>query len=367
MQAVQYDPIPTPLPVDAYALGVVLGGGGLWSAPATGRLADVTLQVHVRGGHEETASIMAKLRTAYPDMKHVEEGGVACSSGCMVYLTCPSLVAALRTMGVMSLPGTCSGGSSGACQMHIHVPERYLRGRVSERLDLLRGVMDTCGAKGETTFAWQVSECRGSVNVLCTAAAGLVVYLTDIVLSLGGLAYDRTACHKDGLHRVEVFLPSHICPFYNHRKVAVYKACHEHKYKHLERHEDKRVAELSLGNRLIVDIYPSRRTAVMCISVAAQDRLYVCEQYALTHNTVQAVSCAAVYAADWPVLVVAPPSARHHWQAELKTWLCPELCAVEDILLIDSVQHGMTYHMSEPNFSPHKFVIISYAILPKVS
>ena len=35
----------------------------------------------------------------------------------------------------------------------------------------------------------------------------------------------------------------------------------------------------------------------------------------------QAIASATAYANDWPLLIIAPSTARYHWEHELRRWL----------------------------------------------
>ena len=72
--------------------------------------------------------------------------------------------------------------------------------------------------------------------------------------------------------------------------------------------------------RTIVSIEPTGREAVRCISVAAADRLYVTEDYVVTHNTVQAVGLANVCRSVRQVLVLCPASLKVNWLREWMKW-----------------------------------------------
>ena len=41
-------------------------------------------------------------------------------------------------------------------------------------------------------------------------------------------------------------------------------------------------------------------------------------------KTRSAIGVSVAYKQEWPVLIVCPSSARHHWQAELLSLLSPE-------------------------------------------
>jgi len=70
-----------------------------------------------------------------------------------------------------------------------------------------------------------------------------------------------------------------------------------------------------------------------CISVAAEDKLYVTDQYILTHNTAQ-VSTLASRQGLWPLLIVCPASLKGNWKRELKQWAGVDAFVVEGESLV---------------------------------
>ncbi|KNC53160.1 SWF/SNF family helicase [Thecamonas trahens ATCC 50062] len=58
----------------------------------------------------------------------------------------------------------------------------------------------------------------------------------------------------------------------------------------------------------------------ICIRVSAPDALYVTEAFAVTHNTLQGIAVASYYSAEWPALVIVPPSLKDVWAEALIKW-----------------------------------------------
>jgi SWI/SNF-related matrix-associated actin-dependent regulator 1 of chromatin subfamily A len=69
------------------------------------------------------------------------------------------------------------------------------------------------------------------------------------------------------------------------------------------------------------------------------------------------------YRDDWPVLVVSPSSARHHWQAELLSVLYPDHIEPRDITIVESSSHPL--YKGSQNFKS-KILIISYHLISKL-
>jgi len=91
-----------------------------------------------------------------------------------------------------------------------HIPEAYLHGSVQQRLDLLRGLMDTDGSSHRNRICFDTTSPRLADDVIA------------LVQSLGGIArmhvYDRTREGKSIEYRVSIRL--NYCPFYLKRKAA---------------------------------------------------------------------------------------------------------------------------------------------------
>ncbi|SEQ61685.1 phosphate starvation-inducible protein PhoH [Lentzea xinjiangensis] len=166
---------------------------------------------------------------------------------------CPASAIALRTTAhgnvlVLERAATSEGDAS--------VGETYLRNTVQVRLDLLQGLLDAGGAPA--------GQADGGCRVRFAASSPqLQADVIELVRSLGGIAYSRNG------RAIDIRLPQGVEPF------------------RLERKRQKYHAAGGGGRpmRFIDSIEPAGRTETVCIQVAAQDSLYVTEDYLLTHNT----------------------------------------------------------------------------------
>ena len=145
------------------------------------------------------------------------------------------------------------------------VPESYLRASIEQRLELLRGLMDTDGTRvGPNSFEFY------------SMSPGLISAVVELVQSLGGVARVATKLgakigdvqYEESL-RVYGQLPSSICPFWLPRKADGWG----------ER------SRFDLPWRCIESIEPVESAGATCISVDADDHLFVTEGYVLTHNS----------------------------------------------------------------------------------
>jgi phosphate starvation-inducible PhoH-like protein len=247
---------PREVPLDPYALGLLLGDGYLAAKTPVFTTTDAELvsaldhslegiDVRHRGGLHyllrRTAAVPGALRVANPVM------------------------AALREL---SLAGTRSATK--------FVPEPYLHNSSAVRLGVLQGLLDSDG--GPVTQRGRT--CRIQYGTTSPRLRDDVVFL---VRSLGGIAYWRTrpaagrpagrAGGRDVHYRSDAFvldirLPAGIEPFRLTRKQAAY-------------------ATTGGGRpmRFIERIEPAGEADTLCIQVAAADSLYVTDDFLVTHNT----------------------------------------------------------------------------------
>jgi phosphate starvation-inducible protein PhoH and related proteins len=248
---------PRDVPMDPYALGLLLGDGCLTTS---------TTPAFATGDPELALALEAALdgielrRTSQVDdvLRHRagHRGGVIVANPVTV---------TLRDLG---LAGTRSDTK--------FVPEAYLHNSPEVRLAVLQGLLDTDG--GPVTQPGRT--CRVQYGTCSPRLRDDVVFL---VRSLGGVAYWRTRAAagrapglvrgRDVHHRPTAFvldirLPEGVEPFRLARKREVYRA--------------------SGGGRpmrFVHSIEPAGEAETLCIQVAAADSLYVTDDFLVTHNT----------------------------------------------------------------------------------
>ncbi|WP_068046982.1 PhoH family protein [Nocardia speluncae] len=245
-----------PVPMDGYALGLLLGDGCLTGSTtpsfstADPELADRLLQA-VPG--------IALRRTSRVDyvLKRDRQPGES------VTLENPITGAARQ----LDLAGTRSNTK--------FVPGLYLYNDASVRLAVLQGLLDSDGGP----VAQDGRTCRIQFSTVSERLRDDIVFL---VRSLGGVAYTRTKAFLDrkpgrangravhyrhNSHTVDIRLPAGIEPFRLTRKAAKYASGGGRPMRYIDR------------------IEPAGTEEAVCIQVAAQDSLYVTEDFLLTHNT----------------------------------------------------------------------------------
>ncbi|MFJ7197738.1 MULTISPECIES: PhoH family protein [unclassified Streptomyces] len=157
------------------------------------------------------------------------------------------------------------------------VPDDYLYNAAEVRLGVLQGLLDADG--GPVTQADRT--CRVQYTTTSVVLRDDVIAL---VQSLGGVAYTRRRAaegrapglakgrevhHRYDAHIVDIRLPEGIEPFRLARKAEKYHAA----------------GGGGRPMRFIDSIEPAGREEAVCIQVAAEDSLYVTQDYLLTHNT----------------------------------------------------------------------------------
>ncbi len=245
------------VPLDPYALGLLLGDGCLTGSTTPAfATADAELACYLE-------SSLDGIELAY-------KGGVD--------------YALRHTMGGrgglrIPNPVTLAARSLGLCGTRSStkfVPQDYLFNSPDVRLAVLQGLLDTDG--GPVT-----QEGRTCRIQFCTTSAQLRDDVIFLVRSLGGVAYCRTreaegrkpgrahgrdVAYRSDAYVLDIRLPSGVVPFRLGRKVRKY---------------------LAYGGgrpmRFVKSIDPAGSEECVCIRVAAPDCLYVTDDFLLTHNT----------------------------------------------------------------------------------
>lgn len=242
--------VPTPviekpnmeLPIDPYVIGALIGDG--------------SLSQNQKGFASVDPEITALIESKLPH-------GVVIESTSAKYGY--SIKGEWRTNGKCESPiGTFKKtlNELGLCvtSYHKHIPENYKNGSVEQRLELLRGLMDTDGTVGK----------NGDVS-FCSVSKQLVEDVIEVARSIGcaatfrirktqsdfGTAYETTISHHD---RRELFT--------------------------LERKKARVKQTSRFNNKIaIVDIKQVESAEAQCITLDTTDHLYVTDDYIVTHNS----------------------------------------------------------------------------------
>ena len=248
---------PKSVPVDPYALGLLLGDGCLTtSTTASCGTSDPEL----------AAALEAALPGIEPARKNEVDHVLPHPAGGRGGL----LVADPVTVALTELE------PAGTRSTTTFVPAAYLYNSADVRLAVLQGLLDTDGGSVRP----RGGACRVQYTTCSDRLRDDVIFL---VRSLGGVVYARTreaegrapggtaaepVRRRHDAHTLDIRLPEGVEPFRLGRKRAAYAP-------------DTGARPM----RFVDSIEPAGEAECVCIAVGSQDSLYVTEDFLVTHNT----------------------------------------------------------------------------------
>jgi phosphate starvation-inducible protein PhoH and related proteins len=248
-----------PVPMDPYALGLLLGDGCLTgSSTPSFATADVELAW-------ELQCLLPGIQVRPKPGPNYELSQTASPSRTTVRVENP-VTGVARQLGLYGTRSTTK-----------FVPELYLYNSAKVRLAVLQGLLDTDG--GPVTQRGRT--CRVQYSTVSPRLCDDVIFL---VRSLGGVAY---SCVRRAAGRAPGFAQGK--PVYNRHDAYILDIRLPEGVEpfRLSRKREKYQAEGRGGRpmRFIESIEPAGTSEAVCISVAAADSLYTTEDFLLTHNT----------------------------------------------------------------------------------
>jgi superfamily II DNA or RNA helicase len=225
------------LPVDSYLLGALLGDGGLTQNSIRFSSAD----------REIVDRIDNLVQPFGLFVRHIAQYDWAITHGMKNHEN--KLKTALNDLGVCVL------------SKDKKIPDIYKHASFEQRLELLRGLMDTDGTVRKNQY---------HVEFGPVASKQLAEDVCDLVRSLGGVTRvkEQTYAAQPGktYYRVAVNLP--VNPFWLSRKAKLWRS------------------KTKQGKtKAIIAVRPFGQLQCVCISVSADDGLYLTRDYTVTHNT----------------------------------------------------------------------------------
>jgi hypothetical protein len=258
VEPVHYQNEERPLAIQPYLLGLLLGDGCMTRGTIT--LAGDDLEVEDYIELPDDVRMIRNERdwsftVAYGDLKRQKS------------YNSNKLFAAVRGYGL-----------DGLNSHEKFIPEDYMQASPTDRLDLLRGLMDSDGS----IFGHNSVRFWSSNRTLCEQ-------VVDIVQSLGGTCsfgeYERGEGRKTEFW-VGINLPEN--PFRISRKADAWSP-----------------RKFRKPMRYVTSVTPAGEDNVVCIKVDAVDQLFVAEDYIVTHNTTMA-SVVLPYMCHWVLCLKDP-------------------------------------------------------------
>ena len=182
-----------------------------------------------------------------------------------------------------------------------HIPDIYKYSSIENRLNILKGLMDTDGSAEKHSTEYS------------TTSKQLALDVQEIVNTLGGVAqlkerqttFKYKGIKKQGRtsYRLNIKLPKEMNPFKLKRKADSYIVPTKYQV-----------------NRYITNIEYEKTDEAICIAVDAPDKLYATDYCILNHNTVQALGIMEYHNA-YPAVCVVPANIRFNWKKEISKWI----------------------------------------------
>ncbi|BCJ33808.1 hypothetical protein Athai_13110 [Actinocatenispora thailandica] len=251
----QFEPVSVPL--DPYALGLLLGDGCLTGSTTP---SFSTMDPELAAALESAIPGIVARHKRGPDYVLNRER----QPGDVITMANP-VTLIMRELGLL-----------GQRSESKFVPPEYLFNSPAVRLAVLQGLLDSDG--GPVTQRGRT--CRIQYTTTSAQLRDDVVFL---VQSLGGVAHTRVRAlagrtpgrangrpvpHRNDSFVLDIRLPAGVVPFRLNRKVVKYSATGGGR-----------------PMRYIHRIEPAGAAEAVCIQVAAADSLYVTEEFLVTHNT----------------------------------------------------------------------------------
>jgi len=225
------------LPIDPYLLGALLGDGGLTQSSIRFSSAD----------QEIIDRVDSTVQSFGLFVRYIAQYDWAITHG--VKKRENTLKTALNDLGVCVL------------SKDKKIPDIYKHASFEQRLELLRGLMDTDGTVRKNNY---------HVEFGAVASKQLAEDVCDLVRSLGGVTRvkEQTYASQPGKVYYRVAVNLSVNPFWLQRKAKLWRR-----------------STKQGKTKAITAVRPFGRLPCVCISVAADDGLYLTRSYTVTHNT----------------------------------------------------------------------------------
>ena len=215
------------------------------------------------------------------------------------------------------------------CYHKGFIPHSYKYSSIDNRIKLLQGIMDYSEVKINDNIEIIYQSCHKK----------LLNDISYLIQSLGGICIFNNK--EDGKYCLRIKLPKEIIPFSDENKLNNYNLPENHEIL-----------------RYIVNIEKLKeQKECVCISVDSEDKLYVIENFLVTHNTIQGIGTAINRNLNGEVnscLIVCPASLKYNWESEIKKF------TNKTVLVIDGNKQERTKKWIAENYF---FKIVNYELL----
>lgn len=268
-------------PIHPYVLGALIGDGGLSTPQVRFASVDTAIVDRISGLLPEGLQIkrVPKMRCDY----NITQGHLSGH---------PNVISrAIQALGLR-----CRSEKK-------FVPDVYKLAPSGDRLEMLRGLMDTdgtVGAAGVTQFDSSSSRLADDVAFLVRSLGG-TVRRSERATAYTNRDGEKVAGQRG--YRLTIAMPNALCPFWLPRKANLFS---REKYP---------------PTRAFRSVELVGRKPMQCIKVDAQDQLYVTDDFIVTHNTIQALGLINATPEIQKILVICPASVKINWRREAEKWL----------------------------------------------
>lgn len=266
---IRWDYTTEKLPLHPYALGALIGNGS------------TIKKIDFSCDHKDASFFIPKLKETLPGCEIKKQGGENYSWN--IYhngTSVNSYVAkALDELGLLG----CRSGDK-------FIPKKYLYASVENRIELLKGLMDTDGhaspIKSKTSFSTSSPKLRDDFMFLVRSLGGVARYAEDV----------REG--KNTGYSVHVTLKD-IIPFSIPRKA---ERCHK---------------KIRMIGRRIKSVESIGEVECQCISVSSPTRTYITDDFIVTHNTITSATISRLHKLPRTV-IICPAAVKFNWFRDLQ-------------------------------------------------